>query len=51
MQDRITNIIEVHKEAEDITNAECIGVLEIIKLDLYREIAGVDEDKLEDPNG
>jgi len=51
LQDRITNIIEVHKEAEDITNAECIGVLEIIKLDLYREIAGVDEDKLEDPNG
>jgi hypothetical protein len=44
LQDRITNVIEIHKEAEDVTKAEVIGVLEIIKLDLYREIAGDDED-------
>ena len=45
LHSRITNIIELHKEAEDITKAEVIGVLEIIKLDLYQEIAGEDEDE------
>ncbi len=38
LQDRITNVIKIHKEAEDLSNAEAIGVLEIIKLDLYQEI-------------
>lgn len=38
LQSRISNIIEIHKEAEDITNAEAIGVLELIKLDLHHEI-------------
>lgn len=31
-------IIKIHKEAEDVSNAEAIGVLEIIKLDLHQEI-------------
>ena len=34
---RIENVIQIHREAEDITMAEVIGVLEIIKLDLYQE--------------
>ena len=44
LQDRITNIIEIHKKAEDLSNAECIGVLEIIKLDLHHEIIGNTDD-------
>jgi hypothetical protein len=38
LQSRIWNIIEIHKDAEDLTNAEVIGVLELIKLDLHHEI-------------
>ena len=44
LQSRISNIIEIHKNAEDLTNAEVIGVLEIIKLDLYNEIIGKSEE-------
>lgn len=40
---RINNVIEIHRSAEDITHAEIIGVLEIIKLDLHAEIAEDDE--------
>lgn len=36
---RINNVIEIHKTAGDITVAEAIGLLEIMKLDLYNEIA------------
>ncbi len=39
---RIENVIQIHRDAEDITIGEVIGVLEIIKLDLYQET--VDED-------
>lgn len=34
---RIENVIQVHRDAEDLTIGEVIGVLEIIKLDLYQE--------------
>ena len=33
---RIENIISIHISAEDVTNAEAIGVLEMIKLDIYQ---------------
>lgn len=36
---RISNVIAIHREAQDVTNAEIIGLLEIIKLDLYTEMA------------
>lgn len=42
---RIANVIEIHKRAEDVTNAEVIGVLEIIKMDLHDEMIE-DEDEL-----
>lgn len=43
---RISNVIAIHREAEDVTNAEVIGLLEIIKLDMYQEIADqLPEDK------
>ena len=45
LQNRITNIIEIHKDAEDLTNAEVIGVLELIKLDLHHEIIEKYEDE------
>lgn len=34
---RIENVIQIHRDAEDLTIGEVIGVLEIIKLDLYQE--------------
>ena len=45
LQNRISNIIDIHKKAVDLTNAEVIGVLEIIKLDLHYEIIEKQEDK------
>jgi len=42
---RITNVIEIHQRAEDVTVAEVIGVLECIKLDLYRDISEGDMDE------
>ena len=36
-KNRVENVIEIHRKAEDLTNAEVIGVLELIKLDLYTE--------------
>lgn len=41
--DRVNNVIKIHKDAGDINNAEAIGALEIVKLDLYGEICE-DED-------
>ena len=41
---RISNVINIHRQAEDVTNAEVIGLLEIIKLDIYREMPD-DEDE------
>lgn len=45
LQDRISTVITIHKEAEDLTNAEVIGVLELIKLDLHHEIVGTVEEE------
>ncbi len=42
---RIDNVIEVHRKAGDLTNAEIIGVFELIKLDLWNEMEDKDEDK------
>jgi len=39
LQCRISNVIDIHRKAEDVTNAEVIGLLEIMKLDLYSEMA------------
>ena len=41
---RISNIINIHRKAKDITVGEVIGALEIIKLDLYQESLDEDED-------
>ena len=41
---RIENIISIHREAEDLTNAEVIGVLELIKLDLHAQMIEDNED-------
>lgn len=46
-RNRVENVIEIHRKAEDITNAEVIGVLELIKLDLYMDIPK-DEDEEEE---
>lgn len=37
-RNRIENVIEVHIQAEDLTIAETIGVLELIKMDLWNNI-------------
>ena len=37
LTNRIENVIRIHRNAEDITIGEVIGVLEIIKLDLFQE--------------
>ena len=42
---RIANVIEIHREAGDISNAEIIGVLELIKMDLHEEMFEDDEDE------
>jgi hypothetical protein len=42
---RLNNVIDVHREAEDLTNAEVIGVLELIKMDLHAEMDIEDEDE------
>ena len=42
---RIENVIDIHRQAEDVTNAEVIGVLEIIKLDIYKEMDDEDEEE------
>lgn len=45
-QSRIERIISIHASAEDISNAEAIGVLEMMKLNLY-----IEAKKEEDENG
>jgi len=47
---RINNVINIHRQAEDITNAEVIGVLELIKMDLHQEMLEPEEDEDEDDN-
>ena len=34
---RIENVIQIHRDAEDITVSEIIGALEIIKLEIFQE--------------
>lgn len=42
---RISNVINIHREAGDVTNAEAIGVLEMVKLELFqRAVNEEDED-------
>ena len=45
LANRISNVIDIHRQAEDVTNAEVIGVLEIIKLDIYRETEDEDDNE------
>ena len=40
-------MIDIHKEAEDLTNVEILGVLELIKLDIYREVRQKEDEKEE----
>ena len=42
---RIWKVIDIHKEAEDVTNIEILGILELLKLDVYREIRQKEEEK------
>ncbi len=42
-RNRIENVIEIHRLAEDLSNAEVVGVLELIKLDLWNNMRD-DED-------
>ena len=42
--DRVRNVIQLNRDAGDITHAEIIGALEIIKLDIYKEMQEVDDD-------
>lgn len=44
LANRITNVIEIHRQAEDVTNAEVIGVLELIKLDIHQEMLDNEDD-------
>lgn len=37
LESRIWNVIEIHRAAKDVTQAEVIGVLETVKLDIYNE--------------
>ncbi len=43
-RNRLENVIEIHAKAEDLTNAEVIGVLELIKMDLWNKMVTDDEE-------
>lgn len=43
LANRISNVINIHRQAEDVTNAEVIGLLEIIKLDIYKDMPDDEE--------
>jgi hypothetical protein len=45
LKNRIENAIQVHREAGDLSCAEVIGVLDMIKLDIYMAVC---RDKEED---
>ena len=47
LSSRIWKVIDIHKEAEDLTNVEILGVLELIKLDIYREVRQKEDEKEE----
>lgn len=44
-RNRVENVIDIHRKAEDLTNAEVIGVIEMIKLDLHAEILDESEEE------
>ena len=48
---RITNVIDIHRKAEDVTNTEVIGVLELIKMDLHREMIEDEDEDAEEWKG
>lgn len=37
-ENRIRNVVDVHRDAEDISNAEVIGVLEMMKLEIFIDV-------------
>jgi len=37
---RIENVIDIHRVAGDVTNAEIIGLLEMVKLAIYQDTIG-----------
>ena len=41
--DRMEKIVKIHMDAGDLTNAEVIGALEMLKLDIYMGIPVEDE--------
>ena len=43
-RNRLENVINVQRQSESLSNAEVVGVLELIKLDLYTEMMEPDED-------
>ena len=44
LENRLRNLIDVHRDAHDLTNAEAIGVLEMMKLEIFNDILA-DEDE------
>ena len=38
LESRVRNVIDIHRDAEDVTNAEVIGVLEMMKLEIFNDI-------------
>ena len=42
---RVRNVLQVHRTAGDLTNAQAIGCLEMLKLDIYQETVTDDEDE------
>jgi len=41
---RLRSLIEVTRQAEDLTGAEVIGLLEVAKLDIYASLPQEDDD-------
>jgi len=46
LHDRITSVIKTSIDTENLCGAEVIGLLEIIKLDLYNDITVDEEDEI-----
>ena len=44
LQNRIEQVIQIHRDAGDVTRGEIVGVLEIIKLDIYAEVYEDDDE-------
>lgn len=38
LESRIRNVIDVHRDAGDVSNAEVIGVLEMMKLEIFTDV-------------